>query len=199
MDKKYSKLEKKWEDLREKLIHDHKKELDDKIYSFNNNFPHIPKPSSEILNYQRILKGIVKQKNYEKANEIHNLLNNIIYSEKKKWDVIRDKKLKLELDTLKGKHEIELVNFDIRHKKSISDFKKNRNVEFDKINQKYKNKFKELEQNHKIELGEFKNINIFNARQLSGEISSTIYYNLGGVSKNRVFSSTDNPRQSNKL
>jgi len=173
MDKKLLDLEKKWEELKEKLINDHKKELEDKVYWFNNNFPHIPKPSSEILNYQRILKGIVKQKNYEKANELHNLLNNIIYSEKKKWDVIREKKLKLELDTLKGKHEIECVNFDIRHKKSISDFKKNRNLENDKINQKYKNKFKEIEQNHRIELGEFKNINIFKARQLSGERSST--------------------------
>jgi hypothetical protein len=174
MDKKLLELEKKWTEMKEKMINDHKKEIEDKIYWFNNNIPHIPKPSSEILNYQRILKGIVKQKNYEKANEIHNLLNNIIYSEKRKWDVVREKKLKFEIDTLKGKHEVDILNFDVRQKKSISDFKKNRNVEFEKIVQKYKNKFKELEQNHKIELGEFKNINIFNAKQLSGEISSIV-------------------------
>jgi hypothetical protein len=172
MDKKFLELEKKWSESREKMMNEHKKEIEDKIYWFNNHISHIPKPSSEILNYQRILKGIVKQKNYEKANELHNLLNSIKYSEKRKWDVVREKKLKFEIDTLKGKHEVDILNFDVRHKKSISDFKKNRNYESEKFVQKYRNKFKELEQNHKIELGEFKNINIFNAKQLSGEISS---------------------------
>ena len=172
MDKKYVEFEKKWSEMKDKMINDHKKEVEEKILWFNNHIPHIPKPTSEILNYQRILKGIVRQKNYEKANELHLLLTNITQNEKQKWDLVREKKLKFELDTLKGKHDTDLNNFDVRHRKNISDFKKNRNIESEKLLQKYKNKLKELEQNHKLELNEFKNINTYHAKQLSGELSS---------------------------
>jgi hypothetical protein len=167
-------LDKKWDDSKEKMNNDQRKEIEDKIYWFNANFPHNPKPSSEILNYQRILKGMVKQKQYDKANDIQLHLNDIIHNEKQKWNVIRDKKLKHELENLQGKHDVELFNFDVKMKKSLTDFRKTRISEHDKLLQKYKNKFKELEQTHKIELSEFKNINTYNSKLLSGELISKL-------------------------
>lgn len=174
MDKNYSELEKKFSDMKEKMISLQKKEIEDKIYDFNKHFPHIPKPSSNILNYQKILKGLVKQKQYEKANIIKLLVNEEIKNEKQKWNALRDKKVKNEIDSTKAKHESELTNFEVKLRKSINSFTKNRNTENEKINLKYNNKLKDLESNHKIESRDFKNINTYHAKLLSGELTSKI-------------------------
>ena len=198
INKKMIELEKKFADIKEKMIKDHKKEIEDKIYDFNNKFPHNPKPSSDIINYRKMIKGLVKQKEYEKAKIIQVLLNNANKMEKQKWSELRDKKLKYELDSKNTRHKMELNNFEIRLKKGLTSFNKYRSTENEKLTLKFNNKLKELEATHRIESIEFKNVNTYHSKLLSGELSSKILIILEEA-KNRLFSNTDNLHAYNKL
>ena len=156
------------------MISDQKKEIENKIFEFNTNFPRFPKPSSEILNSKKIIKGMVKQKCYDKANNLQLVINTMVSSEQEKWDVVREKKRKFDLDVLKNKQDIDMFNFNVKINKNSNDSKKHRLNESEKLCNKFKNKMKELDLVHNIELSEFKNINVYNARMLSCEISSII-------------------------
>lgn len=63
-DIKFYEMNSKFTDLEKKLKEDHEIESQIGIEEFNKQYPEIPKPSLELLNLNKILDSLVKQKEY---------------------------------------------------------------------------------------------------------------------------------------
>lgn len=72
--------------------------------------------------------------------------------ENKKFLEEKERKLKIELDNVKSKQEVETQAFQLKMSSAYNEFKTSRAFEFDKIIQKYKNRVKDLENQQKIEM-----------------------------------------------
>lgn len=64
----------------------------------------------------------------------------------------KERKLKIELDNIKSKQELETQAFQLKMSSAYNEFKTARATEFDRIIQKYKNRAKDLENQQKIEM-----------------------------------------------
>ena len=61
-DEKYLALTKKFADLDKNLKDQHNNELNSLIEKFHKEYPDAPKPSTEILNFNKILENLKKQR-----------------------------------------------------------------------------------------------------------------------------------------
>lgn len=57
----------------------------------------------------------------------------------------KDRKLKKEVEKVKARHELENVSYQMKMTAAVNEFKKSRTVEYERLIQKFKNKFKDLE------------------------------------------------------
>lgn len=63
-DKKFLDMDERYQDEQKKMLDRHEKEINEKTEEFNKEFPVLPKFSTEYLNLNKILEGLVKQKEY---------------------------------------------------------------------------------------------------------------------------------------
>ena len=64
----------------------------------------------------------------------------------------KDRKLRIELENIKQKQEMEISAFQLKMSAAYNEFKKARALDFDRIIQKYKNKLKDIENKQKLEM-----------------------------------------------
>lgn len=76
----------------------------------------------------------------------------MIQIENKKFFEEKERKLKKEVEKVKARHDTETLSFQLKMTASINEFKKSRSIEYDRLVQKFKNKFKEMELAHKSDL-----------------------------------------------
>ena len=65
--------------------------------------------------------------------------------ENKKFIEEKERKLKKEVEKVKSRHDTENISFQMKMTASMNEFKKSRTVEYERLIQKFKNKFKDLE------------------------------------------------------
>ena len=70
----------------------------------------------------------------------------------KKFKEEKERKLKKEVEKFKNKKENEMIAFKLKMYVVINDFKKSRNIEYERMIQRHKNKLKDLEKQQKTEL-----------------------------------------------
>ena len=70
----------------------------------------------------------------------------------KKFKEEKERKLKKEVEKFKNKTENEMIAFKLKMSVVINDFKKSRNIEYERMIQRHKNKLKDLEKQQKTEL-----------------------------------------------
>jgi len=155
MDRKMMELNERYEEDQKSMIEQHDKEINAKTEEFNREYPQQPKGSTELLNQQKILEGLAKQKDYTKAHQIQLKINEMVKNEQEKWEKHKNEKLKKELDKIRVKQENEMQFFHKKMNLIFNEFKKNRAIETEKILQKYGNKSKGTDNAHKCELNEF--------------------------------------------
>ena len=61
-DQKFQALSKKYSDLEKNLRDQHNNEMNSMIEKFHKDYPDTPKPSAELLNYNKILENLKKQR-----------------------------------------------------------------------------------------------------------------------------------------
>ncbi len=71
--------------------------------------------------------------------------------ENKKFSEEKERKMKVDLDTIKAKHNLEIKVLQLKTTSVFNEYKSNRSLNFDIIIQKFKNKLKELENQQKLE------------------------------------------------
>jgi len=155
MDRKLMELNERYEEDQKAMIEQQEKEVNHKTAEFDREYPKQPKGSTELLNQQKILDGLAKQKDYTKAHQIQLKINEMAKNEQEKWENHRNEKLKKELDKIRARQENEMQFFQKKMNNIYNEFKKNRAIETEKIVQKFGNKSKGTQNAHKCELNEF--------------------------------------------
>jgi hypothetical protein len=74
----------------------------------------------------------------------------------------KDRKLRIEIENVRQKQELEISAFQMKMSAAYNEFKKARAVDFDRIIQKYKNKMKEMEQQQKLEINSIVKMSKYN-------------------------------------
>jgi hypothetical protein len=79
-------------------------------------------------------------------------IGELIAIENKKFLEEKERKLKKDIENLKTKHDLEFVSFHMKMTAVVNEFKKSRTIEYERLMQKFKNKFKDLEKLQNTEL-----------------------------------------------
>ena len=138
----------------------HEAEKEALINDFEANYPNEPKFSSEVLDLQKKMDGHIKNREYEKANEMKIKIINLCGEQdsKHKSDE-KEKKLNAELKKLKTKQIYEMSNLEKKWDLQLDEFNKKGNKEKEKVNLKYKNKFMDLNVAHKRQINDQEKLN----------------------------------------
>lgn len=152
-----SELDKNSDLLRQHTKDKHKEEENKTIQIFEESYPQQPKFSSDVLNMQKQMEEHVKKKEYEKANELKLTILRLCSEQTQKWkNEIHDKKLEAELEKLKTRQNNEFMKLELKIKLSNDEFEK-KTEEQRKIKQKnYKNKIKDMINDHITSKNSFK-------------------------------------------
>ena len=135
-------------------------EKDKLIADFEANYPNEPKFSSEVLDLQKKMDGHIKNREYEKANEMKIKIIDLCGAQdnKHKSDE-KEKKLNAELKKLNTKHTFEMSCLEKKWDLQLDEFNKKGNKEKEKVNLKYKNKFMDLSKAHKRQQNDQEKLN----------------------------------------
>lgn len=142
------------------LENKHYQERENLIEEFESKYPAQPKFSPEVLNLQKIMDGYIKNREYEKANEVKIRILNLCEEQDTKHNTeTKERKLKKELQKLKMKHNNEYNSLLKKWDLIEVDFKKRGEQEKNKVMLKYKNRFFDMRKMHKVQLIEQERIN----------------------------------------
>ena len=86
------------------------------------------------------------------AHKIQIRIGELTLIENKKFLEEKEKKLKKEIQKIKTKHNNEIYSFQMKMTSAVNEFKKSHSVEYERLVQKFKNKFKDLENSQITEL-----------------------------------------------
>lgn len=141
----------------------HEEEKEKLIEEFESSYPNEPKFSSEVLNLKKIMDGHIKNREYEKANEIKiKIINLCGEQDDKHKSNEKERKLNYELKKLKTKQSYELNTLIKKWNLTYEEFRKKGNKEKDKLNLKYKNKIMDTIKIQKRQLIEQEKLNTKN-------------------------------------
>ena len=127
----------------------HLQEEEEAIEKFNKKYPSQPKFSSDVLNMQKQMEEHIKKKDYESANELKLKIIEKCSAQDSKWKNETYKaKLKSEIDKLRKRQENELTKLNLKIKLTFDEM----NIAHEKrilfYEQKYKNKQKDMINDH---------------------------------------------------
>jgi len=127
----------------------HKEEEEKAIQYFEETYPQQPKFSSDVLNMQKKMEEHVKKKEYEKANDLKINIIRLCSEQTNKWKTeIHDKKLTAELEKLHLRQKNELSKLELKIKLSSDEFEKNIEIQRQIKIKNYKNKIKDMINDH---------------------------------------------------
>ena len=144
----------------EEMSNKHTLEKESVVEKFNSTYPDKPKYSPEVLNLKKIMEGHIKNQEYEKANEIKIKIIKLCEQQVLKHEVnTKNNKLTSELEKLKSKQDTEMYSLQLKQKSVLNELQKKFKSEEDKQSLKNKNKIKELENSHLLQINEQQKIN----------------------------------------
>lgn len=166
-DANYHELQDKFAEFEQRLQQQQQQDLNEKIEEFDRKYHPITKPTSEILNLQKILNGLIRQKEYIKAHQIQTQIDKLSVIDMNIFMQEKEKKLGVVIDKLKMKHHQEYQVLVAKKELSEAEFNKNRKNELDKLLQSFKNRQKEIEIHQNNELSQILNPRKFLARNIN--------------------------------
>jgi hypothetical protein len=98
-----------------------------------------PTYSVECLNLQRVLKVMVKSKDYKEAHAIQARLNALAEEESEHWLEQQQAKLDIQLSQLKKSQQKELSSLHRRSESGMNELQKRRSEEYETLIEKYQN------------------------------------------------------------
>lgn len=164
IDNQLKKVEEEKEQAKILLQNKHSTEKEGLIEAFDAKYPNQPKFSPEVLNLQKVMDGHIKNREYEKANEIKIKILNLCEEQDLKHKLeVKNKKLNVELEKLLTKQKYEMNNLIAKWDANKDVFKKKGNQELEKIIHKYKNRVFDLKKIHASQRIEQEKMNKKNA------------------------------------
>lgn len=171
-DKNYNELMDKFVEFEERLKAHQQDDLNMKIVEFDKKFHAIVKPTSEILNLEKILNGLIRQKEYIKAHQIQLEIDRLSVFDSNNYAIDKDKRLAKEVEKIRQKHFQEYQVLVAKKELAEAEYRKNRQLEFDKLVQGFKNRNKEITLQQSFEVMQITNPKKYNARNINSAYSS---------------------------
>lgn len=165
-DKNYYELMEKFVEFEDRLKKQQQEDLNERIIEFEKKFVPLIKPTSEILNLERILSGLIRQKEYIKAHQIQSEIDKLSNIDLTNYNLEKERKLAKEVEKIKNKHFQEYQVLLAKKDLAEAEYNKNRKIEFDKLVQGFKNRLKEIQIHHSYEVMQVTNPKKYNARNL---------------------------------
>jgi 7-cyano-7-deazaguanine synthase in queuosine biosynthesis len=113
--------------------------------------PTIPKHATDYLNAKRIQESLVRQRNYNEAHKIQQVMMQLEAEEQEHWGDTRKNKIEQALRTLQAQQEAEMQGFKKKATTGLAELKKEKAVEMEKLMRRFQNLKKELETHQRIE------------------------------------------------
>ncbi len=167
----FNQLLEKFKEFEYKLSEQQKVEINEKIEEIEKKFIPIVKPTSEILNLEKILNGLIRHKEYIKAHQIQMQINKLSNIDSTSFLMEKERKIGKEMEKLSLKHKQEFTVLYAKRDLAEAEFNKNKKIEFDKLNQGFKNKLKEIEIRHSNDLSQIINPKKYLARNITSSKS----------------------------
>lgn len=143
-------------EINQSLQQKHENEIKSETENFNKNFPNQPKFSSEVLNCQKQMEEHIKSKEYEKANELKIKIINLCSEQETKWKTeIYEKKLNAYLEKFRIKNSNEMSKAEVKNRSILDRFMSRCLEELRVIENKFKNKFRDMLNDHVISKNSF--------------------------------------------
>ena len=166
-DKNYQELMEKFIEFEQKLKLQQQNDLNERILEFDKKYYPVIKPTSEVLNLTKILNGLIRQKEYIKAHQIQNQINVLQNFDNSQFVQEKERKLAKEVDKIKAKHYQEYQVLVAKKELAEAEYSKNRQIEYDKMVQMFKNKIKEIDIHQSYEITQILNPRKYLARNLN--------------------------------
>ena len=136
----FSELNEKYEGNKQNLLNQNQQEIETFIHDSENKYPKEPKAATELLNLQRILDQVVKQKeyfnllnySYTKAHQIQLKIHEFQKVDYEKFNKIKADKLNKESLKLKEKSDLEMTVFQDKFNQTFNELKRDRAFETEK-------------------------------------------------------------------
>lgn len=185
-DNNYNELMDKFVEFEERLKSQQQEDLNSKIVEFDKKFTPVVKPTSEILNLTKILNGLIRQKDYIKAQQIQVQIDKLSENDSSAYAIEKERRLQKEVEKIKQKHYQEYQVLVAKKELAEAEYAKNRQLEFDKLVQGFKNRQKEIELHHSFELMQITNPKKYLARNLNRNSSQPRLYSSASMDKMRT-------------
>ena len=142
----FEQLNKDLEAQENSLINKHKNEIKDFENKFKNEYLEKikQKPGRDTLNWIKIKKYAIKQKNFQKAVEAKNNIENLEKKDNERYNDKMEKILKSELNKILKRQINELNLFKYKKDLILKNFNNQKNNDLNILNQKFKNQKNEL-------------------------------------------------------
>ncbi|CDW87163.1 UNKNOWN [Stylonychia lemnae] len=193
-DQRMSQKDQEHQLMLQQLDEQHQRDLEKNRIDLDQKIPAIFKPSSELLNLKKIQDQLAKQKEYGEAHKVQQKIIELSKEEEEKYSQVRQKKI-VAAETLMIQKQQQQMNA-LRKKcdNSMSEDRKLREQQHEKMLQKYSNVKREIESQQSLE--RIKLEKLF-GKQLLASQSSLSY----GLKKNdqayssKGFSSNSSPKK----
>jgi len=184
-DNNYVELMEKFAEFEERLKMQQQEDLNAKVVEFDKKFTPVVKPTSEILNLSKILNGLIRQKDYIKAHQIQVQIDRLSENDSTAYALEKERRLQKEVEKIKQKHYQEYQVLAAKKELAEAEFSKNRQLEFDKLVQGFKNRQKEIEMHHSFEQMQITNPKKYLARNLNRNLSQPRLHSSSSVDRMR--------------
>lgn len=191
-DKNYTELMDKFAEFEEKLKVQQQEDLNSRVIDFDKKFCPIVKPTSEILNLTKILNGLIRQKEYIKAHQIQDQINKLSEFDSSQYAMEKEKRLQKEVEKIRQRHFQEYQVLVAKKELAESEYAKNRQLEFDKLVQGFKNRQREIQLKQSFDLMQITNPKKYLARNLNRSSSQAKMHSSFSMEKIKTDKNTNN-------
>jgi len=133
----------------------HITEMDELKDNLERTLPAAPKPSPELHHLRSAQLNLAKQQNYVEAHKVQSKATEMEEEELKKWNKVRAQKIAASEAQLANKHDMEAQALRKKIESGLTEQKKQRAIELERLLQRYQNIKRDLESHQKIERQKF--------------------------------------------
>ena len=189
-DKNYTELMDKFVEFEERLKMQQQDDKNNKLIELDHKFKPKVKPTSEVLNLQKILAGLVRHKDYIKAHQIQVQIDKLLDTDSNVHDMEIERRKQKEVEKIRLKHYQEYQVLVAKKELAEAEYGKNRQLEYDKLMQGFRNRLKEIQMHHSYETMQITNPKKYLARNLNRNMSQPKGLNQSHMSMDKNMKSS---------
>lgn len=168
-------------EFEQKLNLQQQNDLNERVMEFDKKYPPMIKPNSEILNLNKMLSGLVRQKEYIKAHQIQSQIDALSNVDNSKYLEQKERSLMKEIEKIKRQHQHEFEVLKAKRDLAKAEYEKNRELEYKKMMQSFKNRYNEISMQQNFEKSQILNPKLYRARNLNRSLQVSRVHSASNI------------------